>query len=448
MQCETYRKPDNGGEETVAEDYTYNVGLSTVDITPPVGIYLSGFAARNERSTGVYHPLRATAVAIDDGTNPLLIVGAEILGFYERAPRVRAAIQEATGLDTAHVILNGSHTHCGPSLREIDGERHGELDQGYIDGLVQKIARCASEAWEGRQPARLLTGLGRCDIAVSRRKPDTRGGVTWAPSPASGHDHEVPVIAVERPDGVLAGVLFSYASHPTSRGGLEIGGDYVGFALDRVEETHSGTVACFMQGCGADQKTRPVDPNATTFVPREVPEIKDIGEDLGDAVSVVLKSGGLRPVSGPISVRQSTLTLESEPVDWDLVEKGLKDGNWLIKEWAEKLQGARDRGEEIVRHFPFEVQTVTFGKSMALVTLAGEITVEHGLRLKRELRPRFDHVMSLGYCNEMMGYVPVKRQIPEGGYEVWFAQQVWRRSGPFVEDTEEKIHSEIQRMLE
>ena len=60
---------------------TYQVGVSTVDITPPVGIYLAGFAARQEPSTAVYHPLKATAVAIDDGLTPLLIVGAEILGF-------------------------------------------------------------------------------------------------------------------------------------------------------------------------------------------------------------------------------------------------------------------------------------------------------------------------------------------------------------------------------
>ena len=426
---------------------TYNVGLSTVDITPPVGIYLSGFAARNERSTGVYHPLRATAVAIDDGATPLLIVGADILGFYERTERVRAAIHEETGIDPSHVILNGSHTHCGPALREIDGERHGELDRAYLDRFVEKVARCASEAMQGRAPARLLSGVGVCDIAVSRRKPNSAGGVDWRPSYGSPHDHEVPVIAVERPGGNLAGVLFSYASHPTSRGGLLIGGDYVSFALDRAEELHPGAAVCFLQGCGADQKTRPVDPHAETFVQREVPEIKEIGDDLGDAVQVVTGSGGLRPIAGPIGVKQSVLQLETEPVDWPLVEEGLKAESWLVREWAENLQAARDRGEEVNRRIPFEVQTVTVGRSLAIVTLAGEITVEHGLRLKRELRPHFDAVLPLGYSNEMIGYVPVKRQIPEGGYEVWFAQQVWRRTGPFVEGTEEQVHGEIHEML-
>ena len=52
--------------EQMAPD-TYRVGLATTDITPPVGIKLSGFAARTEPSTGIYRPLEATAVAIDDG---------------------------------------------------------------------------------------------------------------------------------------------------------------------------------------------------------------------------------------------------------------------------------------------------------------------------------------------------------------------------------------------
>ena len=94
----------------------YRVGFSKVDITPPVGTYLAGFAARKEPSTGVYHPLRAAAVAIDDGETPVLFISMDLLGFYERTEMVRRRISEAIGLDARQMILCGSHTHCGPSL--------------------------------------------------------------------------------------------------------------------------------------------------------------------------------------------------------------------------------------------------------------------------------------------------------------------------------------------
>ena len=55
---------------TISND-TYRIGVGCDDITPPVGIHMAGFAARTEPSTAVYHPLKANAIAIDDGTEPI-----------------------------------------------------------------------------------------------------------------------------------------------------------------------------------------------------------------------------------------------------------------------------------------------------------------------------------------------------------------------------------------
>ena len=214
---------------------TYRIGVAGEDITPPVGIYLAGFAARTDPSTAVYHPLKVNAIAIDDGSDPLLIVSAEILGFYEHTPHVRSRISAATGIAPSNVILSGSHTHCGPCIRDMDRHRHGDLDENYIADLFEKVTRCAATAWEGRSPARLRFGTGKCDIAVSRRKPDGKGGVEWKPGAEAPHDHDVAVMVVESPRGERRSVIFNYACHPTSRAGTLIGGDYVCFACDQVE---------------------------------------------------------------------------------------------------------------------------------------------------------------------------------------------------------------------
>lgn len=426
---------------------TYLVGVGGEDVTPPVGIYLAGFAARTEPSTAVYHPLKANAIAIDDGNDPLIIASAEILGFYEHTEEVRSRVSALTGVVPANVVLSGSHTHCGPCIREMDRHRHGDLDEDYIERLLDSVTRCAKTAWETRSPARLRFGTGQCDIAISRRKPDGKGGVEWKPDAGAPHDHEVPVLAVESPEGELRSVIFSYACHPTSRSGTLIGGDYVCFACDHVEARYPETTSFFLQGCAGDQKTRPVDPASETFVPRSVDEIRAIGVDLGKSVVRTLASGGLDQVTGPISVNQTLLNLDTEPIDMGLVKAGLKDNQAFVQAWARHLLDSVENNTPIVTNIPFEIQTVRFGNTLAVVTLAGEMTVEHGLRLKRELGPRVDNVLVLAYTNDVVGYVPVRRQIPEGGYEVWSSQQYWKRTGPYVAETEDRIHAVVSRSL-
>ena len=431
---------------TISND-TYRIGVCGDDITPPVGIHMAGFAARTEPSTAVYHPLKANAIAIDDGSDPLVIVSAEILGFYEHTDQVRSRIAAATGIGPANIILSGTHTHCGPCIREMDRQRHGDLDENYIEQLFERVTRSARTAWESRQPARLRFGTGNCDIAVSRRKPDGRGGVEWKASAEAPHDHDVHVLVVESPAGEPRSVIFSYACHPTSRSGTLIGGDYVCFAYDHIETMVPGAPAFFLQGCAGDQKTRPVDPSSDTFVPRSVEEIRDIGIELGESVVHILASGALEPVTGPISVSQTILNLETEPVDMELVRAGLNDDRAFVQAWARHLFECVEKNVPVPTTIPFEVQTVRFGNALAVVTLAGEMTVEHGLRLKRELGPHFDNVLVLAYTNDIIGYVPVRRQIPEGGYEVWFSQQYWKRTGPYVAATEDRIHAGVGRSL-
>ena len=431
---------------TISND-TYRIGVSGDDITPPVGIHMAGFAARTEPSTAVYHPLKANAIAIDDGSDPLVIVSAEILGFYEHTDQVRSRIAAATGIGPANIILSGTHTHCGPCIREMDRQRHGGLDETYIEQLFDRVTRSAKTAWETRAPARLRFGTGQCDIAVSRRKPDGKGGVEWKASAEAPHDHDVHVLVVESPAGEPRSVIFSYACHPTSRSGTLIGGDYVCFAYDHVEAMVPGVTAFFLQGCAGDQKTRPVDPASDTFAPRSIEEIRDIGIELGESVVHILASDALEPVTGPISVSQNVLGLETEPIDMDLVRAGLKDNRAFVQAWARHLFECVEKNVPAPTTIPFEVQTVRFGNALAVVTLAGEMTVEHGLRLKRELGPHFDNVLVLAYTNDIIGYVPVRRQIPEGGYEVWFSQQYWKRTGPYVAATEDRIHAAVGRSL-
>lgn len=431
---------------------TYSIGIATGDITPEIGAPLCGFAARGRHtSTGVYHPLRTVAVAMHDGPTAVIMLSAEIVFFQDIAERVRNAICQETGMPNANILLNGTHTHCGPCLADRFRELHGWIDEDYVHHAIGVMARTALTAWRNRYPARLKFGVGRCDFAVSRRKPDPEntGQVLWAPDPDGPHDHDVSVLVVESLDGVVRGILFSYACHPTSRGGLLIGGDYPGFAYDRIQEAFDNVQPAFLQGCGADQKPMPTDPAATSFVPRTIEETRAIGRQLGDAVIETIQDGGLQPVTGAMHMRQAIIDLVTEPLDKDRVasELTLPDTDYR-KCWALHYKARLDAGLPEERTVPFEIQTLRFGDSLAIVALAAEAVVEHALWLKCDLRPRFKHVLPLAYANDVIGYVPVKRQFGEWGYEVISANQYYKRTGRFIAETEDRVHEKVAAMLE
>lgn len=400
----------------MADDYL--VGVASADITPPVGTPLCGYAFRGvHESTGVYHPLTATAVVIDDGTTTVLLVSAEWLGFYDRTAAVRRRLSAATGLPAAQIILTGTHTHCGPAVRARDAELHGRIDQDYLTDAAERMAAAATAALAGRSRVSILGGTGRCELAVSRRLPDpdhpSRVLPGPNPYPDGPHDHQTGVLRIESAAGDVRAVLFSYACHPTARAGTEIGGDYVGFALDRVSADFGRAVPIFLQGCAGDQSPRPVRPGR--FDRRTVDQVRALGNELAGAV----RDTAVQPVSGPISTARTVLELETEPDD----------------------SGRHDR-------VPFEIQTVSFGSSLAVIAMAGEMTVEHGLRLKRELGGRFGQVLPLGYAGDLVGYVPVRRQFAELGYEVLGANLFHGRTGRYVESTEDRIHQQIHTMLD
>lgn len=157
--------PENSGD--------YLVGIATTDVTPPVGTPMCGYAFRGvHATTGVYHRLRAVAVVVDDGLTPVLLVSVEWLGCYDKAPAIRRRLSAATGIPEPQIVVTGTHTHCGPAIRESDVAQHGEIDREYLVRATEAIAEAAAQAWHQRFPARLRRGVGRFDLAVCRRRPD------------------------------------------------------------------------------------------------------------------------------------------------------------------------------------------------------------------------------------------------------------------------------------
>ena len=127
----------------------YLVGVAEVDVTPPLGSKLAGFASRTGGATGVYLPLRAITTAITERAtdHTVIIVSLEWLGFYDNTDNVRAQIEALTGVTEANILLCGTHTHCGPPMREfVDGQCREWIDKPWLEKAFANIAATSKQA--------------------------------------------------------------------------------------------------------------------------------------------------------------------------------------------------------------------------------------------------------------------------------------------------------------
>ncbi len=308
----------------------WKAGTASLVITPEEPMWMAGYAARDKPSEGKVHDLYAKALALEDakGTR-LVIVTLDLIGI----PRaLRDGLEGEAGrrfaLPPEGLLLNASHTHCGPELRmskaslyDIPPERV-EQTGAYCEGLKEKLLGLVGEALENLEPAALGYTHARAGFAMNRRLPTERGFQN-RPYPDGPVDHDVPVLRVDGPDGGLRAVVFGYACHSTTLGFYQFCGDYPGFAQRFVEEAHPGATALFMAGCGGDQNPQP----------RGTLELAEQhGRALANGVEAAL-SAASRTIRGPLNPALEEVTLEfAEPPSRETLEQQAQSKNKYEKD--------------------------------------------------------------------------------------------------------------------
>src|SRR5262249_1611592 len=91
-----------------------SAGVARVEITPPVGHPMGGYAARQGPSTGVHDPLYATVLLLKSGGLTVAIVSCDLRSFPSE--RIVNTARERKLAD--HVLIAVTHNHSGPMTWE------------------------------------------------------------------------------------------------------------------------------------------------------------------------------------------------------------------------------------------------------------------------------------------------------------------------------------------
>lgn len=442
------------------------VGVAIADVTPPVGIDVSGFCLRLATRT-IHRSLRASAVVFSDGERTACLVAADSLGLtVPYATRLREDIALRLGIDPAAVLITCSHTHNAPSLAvelKIGGQQDEwtELDRTYEAFWRARVISLCAQAAGSLAPARIAASRdGVAAIGVNRRLrlPDGRmiiGRVKDRPA-----DHSVGVARVDLLDGAPLVSLFNYACHAISLGPEAeiVSPDYPGAARADLEEV-TRAPAVFIQGAGGD--IAPVDGMGPE------PSIADaLGRTLGLEAAKVWSTIETRNVERREEIVQSynaiaRLTTIEHPLpdayvgaaaEWvelplcqppsrddvaevgraararldELVRDGAGEGQRNIQRleirWAAAVMRMLDLGG-LPTTAPGLVQALRVGE-VTFVALPVEPFVLIGRGLIDAIGPQ---TIVCGYANGTIGYCPMPSDHEEGGYEVERAHHVYGR---------------------
>lgn len=387
-------------------------GTAEADITPPVGVDLTGYVARLGHSVGVHDALYARALVLEDGETRAAIVVCDLLALAdETVQAAREAIAAAVGTAPEHVMLACTHTHSGPATVFL--HQCGEVDPRYVATLPGALRDVAAAAAARLEPACVAAGAGDLPQGAFNR----RGS-------GSTPDTTVGVVRLTRIDGTVMATLMTYGCHPVVMGpdNLLISADYPGVAARTVAEALGGT-ALFLTGACGD--VNPVRRGAFA-------EVAWLGEAVAVEVTRVAEGLGAGEV-GRLTCASEVLALPLTPVaardaqaaTVEGCRQALREAEALgepvpiriaraMLNWAEALAARMDRGE-VPTTARAEVQAIGLGP-VVLVGVPGELFSSLGARIKAA--PGRRQAFVAGYTNGDIGYIPDAGAYAAGGYEV------------------------------
>lgn len=433
------------GRAAVAEPpkSVWKAAVATVNVTPTEPMWMAGYAARNKPSEGVASDLYCKVLALEaaDGAR-FVFVTCDLIGIPKGLREgVEADAGERHKLPPEALLMNASHTHCGPEFRltnETVASDNVRAKQAadYGNMLRREIVRIIGEALDGLAPAKLEYVKARCGFAMNRRTPSDTGykNNPWSEGPV---DHDVPVLKVIGDDNKLQSVLFGYACHNTTLGFYQFCADYAGFAQTYIEEKHPEATALFLMGCGGDQNPYPRS---------ELELCRQHGRSLANAVEAALQSSPQRELSPTLTAAIKNVTLEfAPPKPRAVLERDLESPNKTEAAHARRLLAQLDKDGTIPTTYDCPVQLVRFGNLLTLAAFPGETVVDYSLRAKAELGAD-GPVWVAGYSNDVFGYIPSKRVLLEGGYEAGGAFLYSRFPGPFRDDVEDRLMKTLGKL--
>ncbi|MDH5794671.1 MAG: neutral/alkaline non-lysosomal ceramidase N-terminal domain-containing protein [Candidatus Bathyarchaeota archaeon] len=420
------------------------MGVSTVDITPPIGIDMIGFSDREPSSIGVHDELKAISLVFSDGETKAALVSCDLLHMDASLVKmIRAEANTRTNIPENQITIACTHTHYGPTVGGF-GATFGAADDvvAYRTSLKFLLAGAIQESFQNLKEAKVGIGWGTSNIGINRRERSPDGKIVLGQNPEGPVDRQVGLMKIERSDSDSSSCVVNFACHPVSQAWRMrlISADYPGKTRD-VVGCLTGADFMFLQGaCGninpvlMDHSYEPARRLGTQLGCEVVKVWEDIEVSTVKSLALVSETIGIPAYNYGSEQRAEELARELESRIEKLEAEGAKEGSIIwAKRRQKRLLEALDswRTGKPMPEIEAEIQAWKIG-DLGIAFAPGEVFNEIGTHIK-EHSP-FPSTFFVGYANGNVGYIPTPEAYAEGGYEVEQACRVSPEAARLIPD--------------
>jgi len=425
-------------------------GIAAADISPPFSTTMAGYGARQDHFDDIHDPLVFTALVLEEGDRRVVIGSADLITFEnEHVTSLRETIAEVAGAPVDNVMLNASHTHGGPELRDWAAYFHKNRDVApaarYREWLEGQVLAAVEQAVGGMQPGSLWLGMGRTRLPMSRRA-ERNGGIVNAPNPGGVVDDRLQVLVLRDESEVIRAIGLRVSCHPVATGAQHrITADYPGAFRASCRRAFGPNVTpFFLQGAGGDMRPASVaDGKRWRIMDHE--ELAGVGDELLAETLRVLTATSLTrldPLLLEGRLQIATVPCERTYTTREQFEKLAAEGSgWEPQYAAEALRLIEAKGAA-PSEVPIRVHALWLNEDFAVVGLQGEVLVGLGSYVEESMAPK--RTLLLGYTNGCVSYLPDSAELARGGYEqTSYLYHGW--TGPFAPGIEKTIAAAVWR---
>ena len=148
-------------------------GFARVDITPPLGLPLSGYF-RKRPAAGVLDPLEINALAVSDSDNTAVVLAVDLAVMTkDRCDIIRKLVADrcAVPIDNVFVAVLHQHTSLRISFADLMPDMMSDFDgfkdDIYIETLYRKFCDAAVMAIDDLKDATLSVGIRETEEPIS-----------------------------------------------------------------------------------------------------------------------------------------------------------------------------------------------------------------------------------------------------------------------------------------